>query len=101
MLDNSDNTDNTYTSFKDFPLVEIWQEKPEIILITDIKQKIVIIQTDNHYISPHSLPPQTLQEILRSNLSQVIHIQIFFRIQVGTQHIHAKTPAVSNPIRFP
>ena len=44
MLDNSDNTDNTYTSFKDFPLVEIWQEKPEIILITDIKQKIVIIQ---------------------------------------------------------
>ena len=39
-----DNTDNTYTSFKGFPLVGIWQEKPEIIAITDIKQKIVIKQ---------------------------------------------------------
>ena len=44
MLDNSDNTDNTYTSFKGFPLVGIWQKKPQIIVITDIKQKIVIIQ---------------------------------------------------------
>ena len=33
-----------YTSFKDFQLVGIWQEKSEIIVITDIKQKIVIIQ---------------------------------------------------------
>ena len=44
MLDNSDNTDNTYTSFKDFGVAGIWQEKPETIVITDIKQKIVIIQ---------------------------------------------------------
>lgn len=41
---DKDNTDNTYTSFKDFPLVGIWQEKSEIIVTTDIKQKIVIIQ---------------------------------------------------------
>ena len=40
----SDKIDNTYTSFKDFSVAGIWQEKPEIILITDIKQKIVIIQ---------------------------------------------------------
>ena len=33
-----------YTSFKGFQLVGIWQEKSEIIVITDIKQKIVIIQ---------------------------------------------------------
>ena len=39
-----DNIDNMYTSFKGFQLVEIWQEKSEIIVITDIKQKIVIIQ---------------------------------------------------------
>ena len=40
----SDNRNNTYTSFKDFSVVGIWQEKSEIIVITDIKQKIVIIQ---------------------------------------------------------
>ena len=39
-----DNIDNMYTSFKGFQLVEIWQEKSEIIVITDIKQKIVIKQ---------------------------------------------------------
>ena len=33
-----------YTNFKDFQLVGIWQEKSEIIVITDIKQRIVIIQ---------------------------------------------------------
>ena len=44
MLDNNDNTDNTYTSFKDFSVAGIWQEKPQIIAIIDIKQKIVIIQ---------------------------------------------------------
>ena len=44
MLDNSDNTDNTYTSFKDFGVVGIWKEKPQIIAITDINQKIVIKQ---------------------------------------------------------
>ena len=44
MLDNNDNTDNTYTSFKGFQLVGIWQEKLPIIVITDIKQRIVIIQ---------------------------------------------------------
>ena len=44
MPDNSDNTDNTYTSFKGFPLAGIWQEKPQIMVITDIKQRTVIIQ---------------------------------------------------------
>ena len=46
-----DNIDNMYTSFKGFQLVEIWQEKSEIIVITDIKQKIVIIQlkTENRH----------------------------------------------------
>ena len=39
-----DNADNTYTSFKGFQLAGIWQEKSEIIVTTDIKQKIVIIQ---------------------------------------------------------
>ena len=43
MLDNNDNTDNTYTSFKDFGVVGIWKEKPQIIAITDINQKIVNI----------------------------------------------------------
>lgn len=38
------NTDNTYTSFKGFPLAGIWQEKPQIMVITDIKQRTVIIQ---------------------------------------------------------
>ena len=33
-----------YTSFKGFQLVGIWQEKLQIIVITDIKQRIVIIQ---------------------------------------------------------
>ena len=33
-----------YTSFKGLPLVEIWQEKSEIIEIIDINQKIVIMQ---------------------------------------------------------
>ena len=33
----SDNRNNTYTSFKDFSVVGIWQEKSEIIVITDIK----------------------------------------------------------------
>ena len=32
-----DNIDNMYTSFKGFPLVGIWKEKSEIIVITDIK----------------------------------------------------------------
>ena len=40
----SDKIDNMYTSFKGFQLVGIWQEKFEIIVITDIKQEIVIIQ---------------------------------------------------------
>ena len=37
-----------YTSFKGFQLVGIWQEKSEIIVITDIKQKKseIIVITD-------------------------------------------------------
>ena len=42
--DNTDNRNNTYTRFKDFDVAGIWQEKSQIIAITDIKQKIVIIQ---------------------------------------------------------
>ena len=40
------NTDNMYTSFKGFQLVGIWQEKPEIIVITDIKKPEIIVITD-------------------------------------------------------
>ena len=35
---------NTYTSFKGFSLARFWHENTEIIVITDIKQKIVIIK---------------------------------------------------------
>ena len=53
-----------YTSFKGFQLVGIWQEKPEIIAITDIKQKIVIIQLVvlqrfSYYIQIGIIPTQS------------------------------------------